>query len=247
MRLIFTLTAALMWCAQALAAGGHGPAMQPANIDLSDKLSLQRGARVFVNYCVSCHSAAFMRYNRIAEDLDLSEESVQTNLMFTTDKIGDGMVVAMRPSDAESWFGAPPPDLSVVARARGSDWLYNFLLTFYVDEKKSTGVNNLFFKDTAMPHVLWELQGLQRAVYHTETTDSGQDVSMIDHLELVERGSLTENQYKRLVRDLVGFLVYVGEPAKLVRHRIGFWVIVFLAVFLVAAYLMKREYWKDVH
>jgi ubiquinol-cytochrome c reductase cytochrome c1 subunit len=244
---IFTFISAMLWFGLAVAASGHGPAMQPSNIDLSDQLSLQRGARVFVNYCVSCHSASFMRYNRIAEDLDLSEESVQTNLMFTTDKIGEAMEVAMRPADAESWFGAPPPDLSVVARSRGPDWLYNFLITFYVDDNRPTGVNNLFFKDTAMPHALWELQGLQRAVYHTETTHDGKETSTIERLELSERGSLTENEYKRLVRDLVGFLVYVGEPAKLVRHRLGFWVLVFLLVFLVATYLMKREYWKDVH
>ena len=242
-----TFLLAMLCFELAHAAGGHGPAMQPAKIDLSDKLSLQRGAKVFVNYCVSCHSASFMRYNRIAEDLDLPEESVQMNLMFTTDKIGDAMEVAMRPADAEAWFGAPPPDLSVVARSRGPDWLYNFLLTFYVDESKPTGVNNLFFKDTAMPHVLWELQGLQRAVYHTEAAHKSGESATIERLELTQRGSLTENEYRRLVRDLVGFLVYVGEPAKLVRHRLGFWVIAFLLVFLVAAYLMKREYWKDIH
>lgn len=247
MRRIITLLVVTFWSAAALAAGGHGPALEPANIDLANKTSLQRGARLFVNYCVSCHSASFMRYNRIAKDLDLSDESVETNLMFTTDKIGDGMVVAMRPADAESWFGAPPPDLSVIARARGEDWLFNFLLGFYIDDKKPTGVNNTIFKDTAMPHVLWELQGLQHAVYHTETHEDGSETSTLEHLEVAVPGALTPEQYKRSVRDLVGFLVYLGEPAKLVRYRIGFWTIVFLFVFLVAAYLMKREYWKDVH
>lgn len=229
------------------AAGGHGPAMEPANIDLANTTSLQRGARLFVNYCVSCHSASFMRYNRIGEDLGLSEEAVQTNLMFTTDKIGDTMKVAMKSDEAEAWFGAAPPDLSVIARSRGADWLYNFLLGFYVDDKKPTGVNNTVFKDTAMPHVLWELQGLKRPVYHTETKPDGTEVSTIDHLETVSPGTLDDEGYKRAVRDLVGFLVYVGEPAKLVRYRIGFWVIVFLLGFLLAAYLMKLEYWKDVH
>ncbi|MFP6682108.1 MAG: cytochrome c1 [Gammaproteobacteria bacterium] len=247
MRRISVLITAVLWCGLAFAAGKHGPAMEPSHVDLADKVSLQRGARIFVNYCLSCHSASYMRYNRIAKDLELSEESVQTNLMFTTEKIGDGMEVAMSPSDAESWFGTFPPDLSVVARSRGADWLYNFLLSFYLDEKKTTGVNNLFFKDTAMPHVLWELQGLQRAVYHSKTGDDGKEVSTIDHLEIAVPGTLSETQYKQVVRDLVGFLVYVGEPAKLVRYQIGFWVIVFLMVFLIAAYLMKREYWKDVH
>lgn len=239
--------AAIFWSSTTLAAGGHGPALEKANIDLANKTSLQRGARIFVNYCLSCHSAKFMRYNRIAEDLELSEESVQSNLMFTTDKIGNTMQIAMKPSDAEQWFGAAPPDLSVISRSRGADWLYNFLLGFYVDEKKSTGVNNTIFADTAMPHVLWELQGLKRPVYHTETDDQGHEVTSIDHYETVVEGSLNEEEYKKVVRDLVGFLVYVGEPAKLVRYKIGFWVIVFLFGFLAIAYMMKREYWKDVH
>jgi ubiquinol-cytochrome c reductase cytochrome c1 subunit len=237
----------MVWSAAAVAAGGHGPVLEPAKIDLSNRKSLQRGARIFVNYCVSCHSASFMRYNRIAKDLGLSEEAVETNLMFTTDKIGDVMKVAMRPSDAETWFGVAPPDLSVIARSRGEDWLYNFLLDFYVDEKRPTGVNNRFFPDTAMPHVLWELQGLRHRVYHTETADDGTESSTLERLEIVVPGQLNEPEYKQVVRDLVGFLVYVGEPAKLVRYRIGFWVIVFLLGFLVFAYLMKREYWKDVH
>ena len=246
MRRISTLIVAILWSAIAAAAGGHGPALEKANVDLANKTSLQRGAKLFVNYCVSCHSASFMRYNRIGKDLDLSDEAVKTNLMFTTNKIGDLMTVAMSPTDAETWFGVAPPDLSVIARSRGPDWLYNFLLNFYIDEGKATGVNNLIFKDTAMPHVLWELQGLQRIVYGTEETVEGGHATP-DHLEIAVPGKLNESEYKQAVRDLVGFLVYVGEPAKLVRYRIGFWVIVFLLILLVPAYLMKREYWKDVH
>lgn len=247
MRRSLSSLAVLIWSATSLAAGGHGPALEPANVDLTDQASLHRGVRLFVNYCVSCHSASFMRYNRIAKDLDLTEEMVQANLMFTTDKIGDAMEVAMRSTEAESWFGAAPPDLSVVARSRGEDWLYNFLLGFYVDENRPTGVNNTLFKDTAMPHVLWELQGLQHAVYHTERDDDGKETTTLDHLELVVPGTLGEDEYKHLVQDLVSFLVYLAEPAKLIRYRIGFWVIVYLFVLLAAAYLMKREYWKDIH
>ena len=247
MKRILILWAVALWAPVTFAAGGHGPALEPANIDLSNKTSLQRGARLFVNYCVSCHSASFMRYNRIAEDLGLSEEAVQTNLMFTTDKIGDKMEIAMQPDDAENWFGARPPDLSVIARSRGEDWLYNFLLGFYVDEQKPTGVNNRIFKDTAMPHVLWELQGLKRPVYHTEEDGHGGQIETVSGYETVVPGRLDAKEYRKAVRDLVGFLTYVGEPAKLVRYRIGFWVIVFLLGFLCAAYLMKREFWKDVH
>ncbi|MFT4560833.1 MAG: ubiquinol-cytochrome c reductase cytochrome c1 subunit [Gammaproteobacteria bacterium] len=247
MRRVIYFLVVMLWSHAALAAGGHGVVLEAANVDLANKTSLQRGARLFVNYCVSCHSAAFMRYNRIAKDLDLSEEAVQTNLMFTTDKIGDPMEIAMDPADAEAWFGVAPPDLSVIARSRGADWLYNFLLGFHVDESKPTGVNNRIFKDTAMPHVLWELQGLKRLVATSEVEDSGGHGVAVPQFETVIPGSLNEREYKQAVRDIVGFLVYVGEPAKLVRYRIGFWVIMFLLVLLVPAYLMKREYWKDVH
>ncbi len=246
MRRILCIFAVMCWSAAAFGAGGHGPALEAANVDLANKTSLQRGARLFVNYCVSCHSASYMRFNRIADDLGLSEEAVQTNLMFMTDKIGDVMQAAMPPEDAEQWFGVAPPDLSVIARSRGPDWLYNFFLSFYIDESKPTGVNNRVFKDTAMPHVLWEQQGLQRLV--TTNDDNGESASGgIEHLEMETPGKLNPDEYKQAVRDLVGFLVYVGEPAKLVRYRIGFWVIVFLLVLLIPAYLMKLEYWKDVH
>ena len=142
------------------AAGGGGPALMEANVSLSNKTSLQRGARLFVNYCLSCHSAQYMRYNRMAEDLELDEDAVKENLMFAADKVGETMTVAINPQDAESWFGVAPPDLSVIARARGEDWLYSFLNGYYRDDGRPSGVNNLYFPDTAMPHVLWELQGL---------------------------------------------------------------------------------------
>jgi ubiquinol-cytochrome c reductase cytochrome c1 subunit len=184
-----------------------------------------------------------MRYSRLAEDLDLSEDAVKQNLMFTTDKIGDTMKVAMQPADAEQWFGVPPPDLSVIARARGADWLYSFLLSFYQDEKRPTGVNNLYFPDTAMPHVLGNLQGLQRRVEGGDDGHGGHGAQ----LELAIPSALGPEEYAEIVHDLVSFMVYMGEPARLIRYKVGFWVIVFLFGLLIATYLMKREYWKDVH
>lgn len=229
------------------AAGGGNTALKKANVDLSSKTALQRGARVFVNYCVSCHSASFMRYNRIAEDLGLSEEMVETNLMFTTDKIGDTMNVAMKPADSEAWFGVTPPDLSVIARSRGADWLFNFLQAYYLDDSKPTGVNNLVFADTAMPHVLADLQGLNRAKFNVEVDEHGAEHNVFAGFENVIPGQQSPEQYEQTVRDLVTFLVYLGEPAKLVRYKIGFWVLVFLGVLWGATYLLKREYWNDVH
>lgn len=247
MHRIIIACALLVLVRGATAVGEHEQKLLNANIDLDDKASLQRGARMFVNYCVSCHSASFMRYNRIASDLGIPESVVKANMMFTTDKTGDPLTVAMRPSDAEKWFGVPPPDLSVIARARGADWLYTFLLTFHIDEKRPTGVNNLAFPDTAMPHVLWELQGLQRAVYRTDSDHEGRNVQVLEHLEPASPGKLTDAEYKRAARDLVGFVVYLGEPAQLVRYKIGVYVLAFLLVLFIVTYLLKREYWKDVH
>ncbi|MSR13090.1 MAG: cytochrome c1 [Gammaproteobacteria bacterium] len=223
------------------------PELLNANVDLSDQAGLQNGAKLFVNYCVSCHSASFMRYNRIAADLGIPEDKVAQSMMFTTDKIGDTMTVAMKREDAETWFGIPPPDLSVIARARGADWIYSFLQGFYIDESRPTGMNNLYLPGAAMPHVLWELQGLKQPVFHTQTDELGKDRQVISHLEQATPGLLTEVDYKKNLRDLVSFLVYLGEPAKLVRYRVGVWVLLFLSVLLVAVYLLKREYWKDVH
>jgi ubiquinol-cytochrome c reductase cytochrome c1 subunit len=241
-----------------LASGGEHAKLDAVKIDLSDKASLQRGARMFVNYCLSCHSASYMRYNRMGEDLGISEELVKENLMFAADKTGELMKAAMTREDAKKWFGTAPPDLSLVARSRGPEWFYTYMRSFYRDEKSSTGWNNTVFPSVAMPHVLHDAQGLQRAVYRTETHESesvkdGKKVKKVteekvfDRFEIEKPGSMTTQQYDESMRDLTNFMVYVGEPAKLVRYRIGIFVLGFLAIFLVVAYLLKKEYWKDVH
>lgn len=231
-----------------LGAGGNEHLMH-VKVDLGDRASLQRGARLFVNYCLSCHSASFMRYNRIGHDLGLTDEQVIDNLMFASDKVGETMQVAMQAEDAVGWLDAAPPDLSVVSRSRGVDWLYSYLMSFYQDDDKSrpTGVNNLVFQGTAMPHVLGELQGVQIPVYKEVETDDGNTVREIEGLELKEQGTMNPVQYKRAVSDLVNFLAYVGEPAQLHRYYIGTWVLLFLAGFFVLTYLLYKEYWKDVH
>jgi ubiquinol-cytochrome c reductase cytochrome c1 subunit len=183
-----------------------------------------------------------MRYSRTAEDIGIPVDVMTKNMLLATNKIGSTMEIAMRPQDAARWLGVTPPDLSVIARSRGADWLYTFLNSFYLDSSKETGVNNLLFKDTAMPHVLWELQGWQQAV-HSED-DSGHDT--VTGFELVSPGSMDEEAYKQATNDLVNYLVYTGEPAKLVRTKIGFLVILFLLALLVPAYKLKKEYWKDV-
>lgn len=224
-----------------------GATLMHYNAELSDQASLQRGARLFVNYCLSCHSAAFMRYNRIGRDLGIPEAVLKSNLMFGTDKPGDTMTVAMDPAEAERWFGVAPPDLSVIARARGDDWLYTYFMTFYRDPSRPMGVNNLAFRDVGMPHVLWELQGWQRAVYEEETGPDGQPVKRFREFEQLTQGQLDAAGYERAVRDLVNFLVYLGEPIKLKRYRIGMWVMFYLVLLLGIVYLLKREFWKDVH
>jgi ubiquinol-cytochrome c reductase cytochrome c1 subunit len=228
-------------------ASEEGAALDHANIDLGDTAALQRGAKYFVNYCLSCHSAKYMRFERVGRDLGLSDQQLRQNLMFVAEKVGETMTVAMRPEDGVRWFGVAPPDLSVIARARGSDWLYTYLRTFYLDDARPFGVNNLVFKDTAMPAVLAELQGFQKPVYKTFKNAEGTQEKVVEKLELARPGKMSPQQYDRAVRDLVTFLTYVGEPAKLERQRVGAWVLLYLLVFLGVAYAMKREYWKDVH
>lgn len=220
--------------------------------DLSDQEALQRGARTFVNYCLSCHAAAYMRYNRMGEDLGIPDNVLLENFMFGSDKVGDTMNVAMTAENGIRYFGIAPPDLSVTARARGAEWLYNYLMTFYLDPSKPSGVNNLVFRDVAMPHVLWELQGWQEPVYVEERGEDGLVSRTIESLELVQepvdKPEVYQNEsYEETVSDLVNFMVYLGEPIKLKRYAFGKWVIVYLIFLLVIVYLLKKEYWKDVH
>lgn len=228
------------------AAGGHVQ-LQSVDIDLNNKPSLQRGAKYFVNYCMSCHSAKQLRYSRMAQDLEIPPVLVEQNLMFTGEKIFDGMTVSMRPGDAKKWFGVAPPDLSLIARSRGSDWLYTYLKSFYVDESRPFGVDNLIFPKVGMPHVLADLQGTQKAVF-TETKDEdGHAHVKFEGFELVEEGRLSPKEYDKAVADLVNFMSYMAEPAKLERERLGPKVILFLILLTVIFYFLKKEYWKDIH
>jgi ubiquinol-cytochrome c reductase cytochrome c1 subunit len=208
-------------------------------IDLADKTSLQNGARIFVNYCLSCHSAAYMRYNRMGKDLGISDELVKEHLLFAAEKVGDLMKAVMPADDAKAVFGVVPPDLTVISRSRGADWLYTYMRAFYRDDKSYSGWNNTVFPHVAMPHVLYEWQGHQRAVF-------GKD-GKFEKFELERPGSMSAKDYDAAMRDLTNFLVYLGEPAKLERYRVGAWVLAFLLVLLVFSYLLKKEYWKDVH
>ncbi|HEB67126.1 MAG TPA: cytochrome c1 [Gammaproteobacteria bacterium] len=230
----------------ALASGG-GVKLDKADIDLHDQDSLRRGAKLFVNYCLSCHSAAYMRYNRMGQDLGLTDAQVKENLMFAAEKVGETMTIAMPADDAKRWFGTKVPDLSVVARARGADWLYSYLRGFHLDSSRPWGVNNTVFKDVGMPHVLWELEGLKKPVYEVRKNHEGEEEKHIVGFETVQPGKLSSAEYDLAVRDLVNFMVYMGEPAKLVRYKIGVWVLLYLVILFVVAYALKKEYWKDVH
>ena len=243
MKRLITLFLLAMAPALGLAAGGNVH-LDSADVDPTDQASLQRGAKFFVNYCLGCHSAKYQRYNRMAQDIGLTEEQVKNNLMFTSDKIGSTMEIGMSAADANAYFGTTPPDLSLISRSRGADWLYTYLRSFYIDESRPFGANNVVFKDVGMPHVMWDLQGWQKAIFK-ENEHGGDPV--FERFELVKPGSMTPEQFDGAIRDLVNFLDYVGEPYKLERQRLGVKVLLFLGVFFVLAYLLKKEYWKDVH
>ena len=236
------------------AAGGESIyPNDPANINLRDTASLQRGAQLYMNYCVGCHSLSYQRYNRLGRDLGLTDDEVRDNLIFTTDesgeptKVGDLIKTAMTNDYARQAFGVVPPDLSLTVRAKGGpDWLYNYLRAFYVDESRPMGVNNGVFANVGMPHVLWPLQGLQRPVYETYTDAEGQSHERIAGYELIEQGSMTPAEYDIAIRDITGFLTYVAEPAKLSRIKTGIYVIIFLLIFAALSYMLKNEYWADV-
>jgi len=220
-----------------------GEHLDAVDIDMNDTASLQRGAGIFVNYCLSCHSAAFVRYNRVAEDLQIPEDVVKDNMMFTADRIGGLMKATMSPEDAKEWFGTVPPDLSLVGRSRGPEWIYTYLRSFYLDDSTPTGWNNVLFKSVAMPHVLYSLQGSRRAIFKKDENDMVE----FDRFEMVEPGSMNEEEFDAAARDLTNFLVYISEPVQMIRYKLGVYVLIFLAIFLVFAYLLKKEYWKDVH
>ena len=241
-----------------LASGGAGIKLDAVKIDLADQPSLQRGARIFVNYCLSCHSAGYVRYNRMGHDLGISDELVKDNLLFAADKVGDLMKAVMPAEDAKAAFNTVPPDLTLITRSRGPEWFYTYMRSFYQDDTSVSGWNNLAFPHVAMPHVLYSWQGYQRPVYRTEkhkaqgqengkSVEKITEVQVFDHFELVKPGSMSAGDYDKAMRDLTNFMVYMGEPARLERPRIGVYVLIFLALFFVVAYLLKKEYWKDVH
>ena len=220
-------------------AEGEGGLLKSGS-DVRDQASLQRGARLFFNYCVGCHSLKYVRYSRIAEDLGLSEQEVMQNLDFTGARFDDPIISHMPPESAGKWFGKAPPDLSLEVSAKGADWVYTYLNTFYLDPKSPIGWNNTTLPNAAMPFPLWELQGMQTAVMKPGTDE-------VEKLELTKPGKLTPAQYQQATRDLTSFLDYASEPAALQRHHYGIWVLLFLAFFTLLAAMLKKEYWKDVH
>ena len=240
-----TLLVAAALPGAALGAGGDVPLMRAGN-DIHNLPSLQRGARNFMNYCAGCHTAQYMRYNRIAQDLDIPEGELKANLMLKGGSVHDTIRNAMKPEDGRKWFGNAPPDLSLIARSRGPDYLYTFLMSYYADPSRPHGVDNRVLPGTAMPHVLAHLQGVQNAVYRTESSPDGSAIKEFERFEAGVPGSLTPAQYEEFVRDTVNFLEYVGEPVQAKRQKLGIWVILFLLVFTTFAYFLKREYWRDV-
>ena len=247
-RLLFALVLApaLLIAAVSPAVGSEaGYRLERSPHDPNDLVSLQAGARTFVNYCLNCHAAQFMRYNRLT-DIGLSESQIRDNLMFPAEKVGETMKVALGAKEGKEWFGVPPPDLSVIARSRGADWLYTYLRTFYRDSRTASGWNNAVFPNAAMPHALWTLQG-ERALEVVQVKDLAGHAAAEYRWSQLTPGTLNTVQYDAAVRDLVNFLVYVGEPAGQSRKRIGVIVLFVLGVLFMFAYALKKAYWKDLH
>ena len=249
-KLLLSLIAALGLAAGAHAAGG-GMAWDKAPVNITDQASLQNGAKLFVNYCLNCHSASFMRYNQL-ENIGLSEQDIRDNLMFTGERVGDLMKIAARPAESKVWFGAAPPDLTLIARQRasgdgsGADWLYTYLRSFYRDSERPTGWNNVIFENVGMPHVLYELQGEQVAKVTEADDGHGGKVKTIS-LEQGKPGKMSKEEYDKATADLVSYLVWMGEPMADTRKTIGTVVLAFLGLLFVLSYLLKKNYWKDVH
>lgn len=225
-------------------SASEGGGVLASNVSLSDPASMQNGAKLFFNYCAGCHSLKYMRYSRLGEDLGLSEQQVMANLNFTSAKYGDLVHTGLDADDAKKWLGTVPPDLSLEARSKGPDWIYTYLKSFYLDPSRPTGWNNTLFPNVSMPNALWELQGVQTAVHKPagEGVEAG-----IEKLELTQPGSLNAEQFDTAARDLSAFLLYAAEPAALQRTQMGVWVLLFIGIFTLLAWILKNEYWKDVH
>ena len=253
MTLLVKKLLAILALAPGLAFAAEGSFPLDRAPDRADLASLQNGAKLFVNHCLNCHSAASMRYNRL-RDLGLTDDQIRQNLLFSADKVGDMMTTAMRPNDAKAWFGAVPPDLSVIARAKassggtGGDYLYTYLRTFYKDDTRPTGWNNMVVPNVAMPHAMWQLQGV-RTVKMVEEKDP-HDHSKMTHkfagFEQVTPGTMTANEFDTATADLVGYLEWMAEPAQQTRKRLGVWVLLFLSVFVLLTWRLSASYWKEV-
>jgi ubiquinol-cytochrome c reductase cytochrome c1 subunit len=250
MKKLFLILALALGVVGAAHASSGGIAWDKAPNKTNDLASLQNGAKVFVNYCLNCHSAAFMRFNRL-KDIGLTDQQIKDNLLFTTEKVGETMKAAIDPRQAKEWFGANPPDLTVIARSRagaggtGADYLYTYLRTYYPDETKATGWNNLAFPNVGMPHVLWELQGKRVPVF--ETVEShGHEEHVFKGWEQVTPGTMSPAQYDQTIADLVNYLQWMGEPAQNTRIRVGVWVLLFLSVLTLFTWRLNAAFWKDV-
>ena len=269
MTLFFALAVSSCASSIALAAGGHGAVLDKVHMNMRDKGSLQNGFKLFVNYCLSCHSASYARYDRVAEDLEIPLALLKENLMFTTEKPGDLMISTMPREDSQRWFGVPPPDLTLVTRVRKPDWVYTYLRAFYLDENSPSGWNNSLFENVAMPHALYELQGVQRLIGKVDPSElhagaghsgaayaaeSGAEQSVGTHrivgdakFELVHPGKLSPDEFDAAMTDLTAFLAYLAEPAQMQRKKIGIFSIAFLIILMGLCYLLKKEFWRDVH
>lgn len=245
-KLIVSLSLVVGLVSSAAFAAGGGALPYKADVDLTDKASLQRGAKLFMNYCLGCHQMQFQRYERTFNDLGIPVNAGLENLVFTKDtKVGDHIKNSMAKDDAAKWFGAAPPDLTLEARLRGADWIYSYLKSFYVDPSRPFGVNNTVFKDVGMPHVLQELQGVPHKVYETQLID-GQEQQVFVGIETDGSGELSVDEYDRAVLDITNFMVYIGEPMILERESIGRWALLWCVIFFVFAVALKKEYWKGL-
>lgn len=247
-RFLIALSAVLSFAMPGIvSAAAPGGSLQSSGADVSNQASLQRGAQLYMNYCAGCHSLQYVRYNTLAEGLGLTIEQVAENLQFAGGTQHDQIRIAMPAEPAAAWFGLPPPDLSLIARSRGTDYVYTFLKSFYADPGQSTtGANNLVLTGTAMPHVLWPLQGIQEAVYRQETGPDGEPRQVFDRFELVEPGSMTPEEFDQAARDITAFLSWAAEPMQLERQRLGIIVLLFLLVLFTFSWLYYKELWKDV-